>query len=104
MSYYKILNVSSEASVDEIKKAYRNLALIMHPDKNKGKQNEFISIKKAWEILSNPQERKVYDAKLELQELQSFAISDKVYIEDFDIDDTGNYFYCCRHWDTKKTQ
>ena len=96
MSHYNVLSVSTNASVEEIKKAFRKLVIDTHPDKNKGRQNEFIAIKRAWEILSNPERRKIYDAKLEFQTLQTFAISDQVSIDDFEIDDDGNYFYCCR--------
>lgn len=61
--YYQILGVSKSASQDEIKKAYRKLALQYHPDKNKTKEAEdkFKEINHAYEILSNPQKRQQYD-------------------------------------------
>lgn len=63
--YYKILGVSPQATLDEIKKAYRTLALKYHPDKNKGdKQAEemFKKISEAYAVLSNPEKRRQYDA------------------------------------------
>jgi len=61
--YYDILGVSKTASVDEIKKFYRKLALQFHPDRNKTKEGEekFKEISKAYEILSNPEKRQTYD-------------------------------------------
>ena len=54
--YYDILGVSKTASLDEIKKAYRKLALQYHPDRNKTKEGEekFKGISKGYEGLSNP--------------------------------------------------
>ena len=61
--YYDILGVSKTASLDEIKKAYRKLALQYHPDRNKTKEGEekFKGISKAYEVLSNPEKRQTYD-------------------------------------------
>lgn len=60
---YKVLGVSKSASQDEIKKAYRKLAIEYHPDKNKSKEAEekFKEINQAYEILGNEQKRKQYD-------------------------------------------
>lgn len=62
--YYKVLGVSKSATQDEIKKAYRKLALKYHPDKNKGNkeaEEKFKEANEANEVLSDPEKRKKYD-------------------------------------------
>lgn len=62
--YYSILGVSKSATENEIKKAYRKLALEHHPDRNKGNkasEEKFKEVTKAYEVLSDPQKRKTYD-------------------------------------------
>lgn len=62
--YYTTLGISKEATPEEIKKAYRKMALKYHPDKCKGNpdsQEQFKKISQAYEILSDPEKRQVYD-------------------------------------------
>ncbi|MGI0134309.1 MAG: DnaJ domain-containing protein, partial [Candidatus Micrarchaeaceae archaeon] len=57
--YYERLGVSKTASADEIKKAYRKLAMQYHPDKNKDKnaENLFKEINESYAVLSDPDKR-----------------------------------------------
>ena len=61
--FYQLLGVSKTSSPDEIKKAYRKLALQYHPDRNKSKEAEdkFKEINQAYEVLSDAQKRQQYD-------------------------------------------
>ncbi|OAG28309.1 DnaJ C-terminal domain-containing protein [Thermodesulfatator autotrophicus] len=62
--YYKILGVSRNATQEEIKKAYRRLALKYHPDRNRGNkeaEERFKEINEAYAVLSDPEKRRQYD-------------------------------------------
>ena len=62
--FYEVLGVSKSSSSDEIKKAYRKLAIKYHPDKNPGDavaEDKFKEAAEAYEILSNPEKKQKYD-------------------------------------------
>ena len=63
-SYYEILGVRPEASLDEIKRSFRSLAMKHHPDKNKNSEEsrqKFMKIVEAYEVLSDDNSRRTYD-------------------------------------------
>lgn len=65
-SYYELLGVERSATEEELKKAYRKKALLLHPDKNRGDEERatktFAEVQAAYEVLSDPQERAWYDS------------------------------------------
>jgi curved DNA-binding protein CbpA len=83
IDYYEILSVDIEASVDEIKKKYIELAKKFHPDQKTGNSEIFQVISKAYEVLSNKETRKEYDLYYlkksynELQEDTFFSMKDQ---------------------------
>ncbi|HYT92172.1 MAG TPA: molecular chaperone DnaJ [Gemmataceae bacterium] len=63
--YYEVLGVQRDASAEELKKAYRNLAMKYHPDRNSGDAEaaaKFKEAAEAYDVLSNPDKRSRYDA------------------------------------------
>ena len=62
--YYEVLGVSKDASEDEIKKAYRKIAIKYHPDRNpdnKEAEEKFKEAAEAYDVLHDPQKRQQYD-------------------------------------------
>ena len=59
--YYEVLGISKNASEDEVKKAFRKLAVKYHPDKEGGSEEKFKEINEAYEVLKDKQKRQRYD-------------------------------------------
>jgi DnaJ-class molecular chaperone len=63
MGYYELLGINKNASTDEIKKAYRKLSLQYHPDRPNGNADKFKQIGEAYETLSEPEKKRMYDMR-----------------------------------------
>lgn len=85
MNYYEILNIEQNASQEEIKKSYRKLAMLHHPDRNQGKkisEDKFKKINEAYDTLSDPMKRKTYD--------DSLFSTNRAHMPQHDFDDLVN--------------
>ena len=83
---YKLLNINKTSTKEEIRKNFRKLVLIIHPDKNPNDPNaseKFRNLKNAYKILMNDEKRKIYDETGEYDENEDGTI---------DIDNTYNYY------------
>ena len=83
--YYEILGVGKNATDEEIKKAFRKLALEFHPDRNKSKgaEDKFKEINEAYQVLSDAEKRKSYD--------QFGHDGIKANFQDFDFQNFGGF-------------
>lgn len=94
--YYQILNVDRNATEEEIKKAYRRLALKYHPDRNPGDkeaEEKFKEINEAYEVLSDPEKRARYDRYGRVDDLGSiFDFGFRTRFEDLFEDFFGDFF------------
>ncbi len=87
--YYQVLGVDKKASADEIKKAYRKLAVKWHPDKNpndKGAEEKFKKISEAYAVLSDAQKREQYDQFGSADRFRQQYSQEDIF-RDFDLDE-----------------
>ncbi|MFQ6082315.1 MAG: molecular chaperone DnaJ [Candidatus Aminicenantia bacterium] len=96
--YYQILRVSHDASSEEIKKAYRQLALKYHPDRNPGNkeaEEKFKEAAEAYSVLIDPEKRRIYDqfglAGLRGEEFTGFSGFNSTIFQEFE-DILGEFF------------
>ena len=91
-NYYDILNVPNTANEDQIKQAYRALAMKYHPDKNpdnKIAEEKFKRISEAYSVLSDPQKRRDYDLSMS----SPFSSSGRTYTHDQNTNPFGEDFF-----------
>lgn len=88
-NYYDVLEINGNASDNEIRKAYRRLALIWHPDKNTENKElaeyEFKKISEAYEVLSDPKKKEIYDRYGKLTPDLSEASPESSFAHEFDL-------------------
>lgn len=87
--YYKILGVDKKASAEDIKKAYRKLALKWHPDKNpnnKNAEDKFKKISEAYAVLSDKEKREQYDNFGSADQFRQQYTQEDIF-KNFDLDD-----------------
>jgi curved DNA-binding protein CbpA len=63
--YYLILRLTPEATAEEIRSAYRRLAIELHPDLSRIGSDQFLELQEAYSVLSDPMRRPVYDREAE---------------------------------------
>lgn len=107
-THYEIIGIKEDASLEEIRKAYRSSILNYHPDKLQTSSqnpypqhefgNRFLDVQRAWEILADPRYRALYDN--ELRALRQDAVTaEDVELQDLTIEDDESCFelsYNCR--------
>ena len=101
--HYEILGVSPTASFEEIKTAFRQAALRLHPDKLKHAgitvdETQFLKLCQAWDILGNSETRAVYDVQRSAAEARAAVhITDTIVLDDMEYGSTddGEVIFSC---------
>ncbi len=95
--FYRILGVESSASLVDMKQRYHELSLIYHPDKNQtASSKDFLQVKLAFQILSDPNLKQHYDLQYVAQTNKSVAIHDQVSLSELEFDGCSVYESPCR--------
>ena len=89
---YDTLGVPKNASADEIKKAYRKLARQHHPDASGGDESKFKEVQGAYDVLSDPEKRKAYDAYGATNGRPFGGAGGGPQFQEFDFGDLGDLF------------
>ncbi|KAL6553706.1 hypothetical protein OROGR_007548 [Orobanche gracilis] len=107
-THYDTIGVKEDATQEEIRKTYRSAILNLHPDKlqkpsetsNPEQEtiNQFLDVRRAWEVLGDPISRVLYDNKLR-ESRQDAVNAENVGLDDMVVEDVGSCFelsYNCR--------
>uniref|UniRef100_A0A6C0L025 J domain-containing protein n=1 Tax=viral metagenome TaxID=1070528 RepID=A0A6C0L025_9ZZZZ len=70
LNHYEVLELNIDCTKVDIKKSFRRLSLLYHPDKNDGDDEHFKRIREAYDVLYDDQERQIYNLKLIFQDIQ----------------------------------
>ncbi|XP_073010075.1 uncharacterized protein [Typha latifolia] len=104
-THYEVLSVKEDASYDEIRANYRSAVLSTHPDKVQEpseahfKEQGFLNVQKAWEVLSDSKSRSEYDKELRASRQELEVLADEVELGDMSVETTGDVqelVYLCR--------
>jgi curved DNA-binding protein CbpA len=87
INYYEILNVPNFSNINDIKKSYKELIKVNHPDKG-GNTNDFEKVKNAFELLKDPKKKKEFDNQL----IYYFEVLDRA--EEIEIGINDKFFTC----------
>ena len=85
-NFYQILGVESNASLSEVKQRYHQLSLKYHPDKNLSANDDFLQVKLAYKVLSDPSLKQHYDLQYVTQANHSVTIHDQVSLDELEFD------------------
>lgn len=91
-TYYEILDLEPSATVDDIKRSYRKLALKYHPDKQGGDSERFTKISEAYQILVDPLQRQTYDLSGRTAEHVDFAPPEELFQDFFECMLSSGFF------------
>ncbi|KAL6056077.1 DnaJ subfamily C member 21 [Balamuthia mandrillaris] len=105
VDFYRVLGISTQATQEEVKRAYHRKALQSHPDKKLaggGRDaglvvDRFHHVAKAWEVLSDPVKRATYDATLQARLVGESPVSAEVDLDEMEFrEEDGSYRWPCR--------
>ena len=83
MTHYDTLGLTAEAKTDDVRDAYKRLALVLHPDRPRGDARAFLELKRAYDCLADGTLRERYDASLASR--ASRPLADVVDVEEMDV-------------------